>query len=140
MNTSPERPLSVSQLRKAIGRAEADLLDQGVKLYPRTRTGERARSLWLQIKRRLLRGAAVEITASALGLAWHRQGLKRAREVLVEMGLIKPRADGCYVLGPLGPFSMIDKLIREQFFDLKLLEEVVVALSEITSKSKTRGK
>jgi hypothetical protein len=53
------------------------------------------------------------------------------------MELIKPRADGCYVLGPLGPFSKIDELIRDQYLDLKLLEEVVVALAGITGKSKT---
>jgi hypothetical protein len=51
--------------------------------------------------------------------------------VLVEMNLIKPRADGRYGLGSFGPCGRIDELIREQFFDLKLLEGVVVALRAI---------
>jgi hypothetical protein len=33
---------------------EADLLDRGIKLFPATRTGERARLLWRRIKPRLL--------------------------------------------------------------------------------------
>ena len=53
------------------------------------------------------------------------------------MELIKPRADGRYVLGQLGPFSRIDDLIRDQYLDLKLLEDVVLALSAIGGKSKT---
>ena len=116
---------------------EADLLDQKIRFYPPTTAGERARTLWRHIKGRLLRGAAVEITASSLKLDWHREELRRARTILISMELIKPRADGRYVLGPLGPFSMIDELIRDQYFDLKLLEDVVVALSAITGKSKT---
>ena len=60
--------------------------------------------------------------------------------ILVDMGLIKPTADGRFVLGPLGPHSRIDELIRDQFFDFKLLEGVVVELSAIMQKSKTQGK
>lgn len=59
---------------------------------------------------------------------------------MTEMELIKPRADGRYGIGPLGPYSRIDELIRQQYADLKLLEAVVVALSPMMQKSKTRGK
>ncbi len=45
---------------------------------------------------------------------------------------------GFYVLGALGPFSGIDEAFREQYADLKLLEDVMVALGEI-DKSKPRG-
>ncbi len=119
---------------------EADLHDQEIKLYPSTKTGERARSLWRKIKPRLLRRGAVEITTSVLRLKLHREELRRARTILVDMGLIKPTADGRFVLGPLGPHTRIDELIRDQFFDLKLLEGVVVGLSAIMQKSKTQGK
>ena len=53
------------------------------------------------------------------------------------MELIKPRADGRYVLGELGPFSKIDELIRDQYFFLKLAEAVVLALGALAPKSKT---
>ena len=127
----------IARSLQKIREIEADLHDQGIKLYPPTTAGERARTLWRLIKQRLLRGAAVEITASALKLYWHREELRRARAILIDMELIKPRADGRYVLGRLGPFSRIDELIRDQYLDLKLLEEVVVALDAITGKSKT---
>jgi hypothetical protein len=116
---------------------EADLVDQEIKFYPPTTAGERARTLWRQIKERLLGGAAVEPTASALKLDWHREELRRARAILIEMGLVRPTADGRYVLGHLGPFSRIDELIRDEFFWLKQLEMVVVATAAIT-KSKTQ--
>lgn len=80
----------------------------------------------------------VEITASALKLDWHREELRRARTILIEMGLIRPRADGRYVLGSLGPFAKIDELIRDQYLDLKLLEDVVLATGAIMAKSKTQ--
>jgi len=113
-----------------------DLLGQGVKLYPATETGRRARFIWQRIKSQLIRGGAVQVTVSALSLGLHREELRRAKMVLVEMGLIKPRGDGLYVLGSLGPCPRIDELIREDFFILKSVEEVVVALAAIT-KSKT---
>ena len=122
-----------------IRKIEADLLDQDIKLFPATKTGERARLLWLRLKPQLLRGDAVETTVSALHLDLHREELKRARGVLVEMGLIKPRSDGRYILGSLGPCGRIDELIRDEFLNLKFLEGVVVALAAIT-KSKTRRK
>ncbi len=130
----------IADSRDTVREIEADLHDQGIKLYPPTKNGERARSLWRKIKPRLLRGGAVEITTSVLRLKLHREELRRARTILIDMGLIKPRADGRYVLGPLGPHSRIDELIRDQFFDLKLLEGVVVGLSAIMQKSKTQGK
>ena len=130
----------LAEAREMIRGVEADLHDQEIKLYPSTKTGERARSLWRKIKPRLLRGGAVEITTSVLRLKLHREELRRARTILVDMGLIKPTADGRFVLGPLGPHSRIDELIRDQFFDLKLLEGVVVGLSAIMQKSKTQGK
>jgi len=124
-------------MQKRFRKIEADLVDQGIKFYPPTTAGECARTLWRRIKQRLLRGAAVEITASALKLDWHREELRRARTILIGMELLRPRADGRYMLGRLGPFSRIDELIRDQYFDLKLLEDVVVALSAIAGKSKT---
>lgn len=127
----------ISEMRDRFRKIEADLRDQNIKFYPHGRSGERARSLWRQIKQQLLRGAAVEITTSALKLDWHREELRRARAVLVEMELIKPREDGRYVLGQLGPFSKIDDLIRDEFLFLKLAEAAVVALSVIMPKSKT---
>lgn len=51
---------------ETIRQIETSLLDQGIKLFPPTGSGERARSLWLQIKPRLLRGAPVDISISAL--------------------------------------------------------------------------
>jgi hypothetical protein len=127
----------VSDTKKQLRKIETDLLDQEIKLYPATMAGEHARILWRHIKLRLLRGAAVEITVSALRLHWHREQLRRAKAILIDMELIKASPDGRYVLGQLGPFSKIDELIRDQYFDLKLLEDVVVALSAITGKSKT---
>lgn len=86
-----------------------------------------------------MRGDAVEITNSALKLNWHREELRRARAVLISMDLLKPRADGRYVLGRLGPFGKIDELIRDEFFFLKLAEEAMIALSAIMGKSKIRS-
>ncbi len=139
-NSGLKPEFGLSEMLERHRKIESDLLDQGIKLYPPTTAGERARTLWRHIKGQLLSGAAVEITASALRLDWHREELRRARMILIDMELIKPRADGRYVLGRLGPFSRIDELIRDQYLDLKLMEEVVVALSAITSiatKSKT---
>ena len=65
--------------RTTIRKIETDLLDQGVKLFPVNKTGARARELWRRIKPDLLRGRAIEITCSALGLDLHREELKRAR-------------------------------------------------------------
>ena len=123
---------------ETIRQIEASLLDQGIKLFPPTRSGESARYLWLQIKPYLLRGAPVDISISALNLDWHREELKRAKTILIEMELIKRRDDGRYVLGQLGPFSKIDELIRDQYFFLKLAEAVVLALGTILPKSKTQ--
>ena len=128
---------TLSDMQKRFRTIEADLTDQGIKFYPPTTAGERARTLWRHVKQRLLRGAAVEITVSSLKLDLHREELRRARTILTDMELIKPRADGRYVLGRLGPFSKIDELIRDEYLDLKLAEEVVVALSAIMRKSKT---
>ena len=117
--TKLTRPLmTVARDLEKIREIEADLRDQDIKFYPPTTAGGRARTLWRLIKQRLLRGAAVEITTSALKLKWHREELRRARLILISMELIKPRADGRYVLGRLGPFGKIDELIRDQYLDL----------------------
>ncbi len=126
---------SLSDLRGQIRKIEANLLDQGSRLYPATRTGERARYLWLEIRPHLLRGGSVQIAPSGLGLTWHRQALKRARDTLVEMGLIRPSADGLYVLGRSDP---LDELTRDQFLELKLVEGVLAALGGLMGKSNTR--
>jgi hypothetical protein len=129
---------SLSDIRGRHRKIYADLLDQKIKLYHATTVGERARALWRLINQRLLHGEGVEITVSALKLDWHREELRRAKAVLADMQLIEERADGRYLLGPLGPFSKIDELIRDQHLDLKLLERAVVAIAAITAKSKTR--
>jgi hypothetical protein len=137
-NHSPEaskETLSTADLRGQVKQVEADLAGQGVALFPATRNGARARRLWDRIRSQLLRGAAIQITPSVLDLNWHRQELKRAREVLVGMGLIRPRSDGLYVLGQHDP---LDEIAREQFLDLKLLEGVLVGLSGLMGKSNTR--
>jgi hypothetical protein len=128
---------TLSGMQKRFRKIEADLIDQGIKFYPPTTAGERARTLWRRIKRPLLRGASVEITVAALGLDWHREQLRRARMILKGMDLIELRADDRYVLGQLGPFAKIDELIRDQYLDLKLLEAVVMELSALMPKSKT---
>ena len=137
--TEPDYGRFLSDTKNQLQKIAADLLDQEIKLYPATRAGGHARSLWRQIKERLLRGAAVEITASALKLDWHREELRRAKAVLITMELIKPRGDGLYVLGSLGPFSRIDELIREEFFWLTQLEMVVVAIAAITKSTSSGG-
>jgi hypothetical protein len=130
----------LSEMQARHRKIEADLTDQGIKFYPPTTAGERARTLWRRIKHPLLRGASVEITVAAVKLEWHREELRRARTILIDMNLIKPRADGRYLLGSLGPFSKFDELIRDEYLDLKLLEDVVLALSAIMGKSKTHEK
>jgi len=137
-SSEPNHDYTLSDMQKRFRKIETDLIEQGIKLYPPTTSGERARTLWRRIKEQLLRGAAVEVTASSLKLKWHREELRRARMVLIDMELIKSRADGRYVLGQLGPFSRIDELIRDQYFDLKLLEDVVIDIVAITRKSKTQ--
>jgi hypothetical protein len=124
----------VSRDRDKIRHLEADLVDQGVTLFPNTRAGQHAQLLWRKIKQHLLRGGAVQITTSVLGLAWHREELKRAKQVLVEMGLIRRRTDGFYVLGR---YDWLDEEVRDRFLELKVLEEVMVALSSVMTKSKT---
>jgi hypothetical protein len=127
----------ISEIRDQIRKVEADLRDQGIKTYPAGTSGERARCLWLLIKQPLLRGVAVELNVSALSLDWHREELRRAKAILIDLELIRPSVDGRYLLGRLGPFSKIDELIRDEFFFLKLAEAVVVGLSCMMPKSKT---
>ena len=68
--------------------------------------------------------------------SWHREELKRARQVLAEMGLIRRRTDGLYVLGR---YEWLDEEVRDRFLELKALEEVMVALSGVKTKSKTQA-
>lgn len=131
---------SVAEVQAKTCEIEADLLDQGIEVYPATPTGDRARELWIKIRPELIRGGGVKVTISALGLGWHREQLKRARATLIDMGLIKPRTDGRYVLGPQRRHSRVDDLIREEFFALKLLVGVLIALEALAGKSKTQGK
>jgi hypothetical protein len=137
-NHSPEaskETLSTADLREQVKQLETDLADQGVALYPSTVVGQRAHALWCKIRPDLLRGGSVQITPSALGLTWHRQELKRAREVLVEMGLVRRRTDGLYLVGHCEP---LDDLARERFLEVKLVEGVLAALGGLMGKSKTR--
>jgi hypothetical protein len=121
-------------LSDKIRELEADLHDQRLKLFPNTRAGHHAQVLWRKIKQHLFRGGAVQITTSTFGLSWHREELRRARNVLIQMELIKRRSDGFYVLGR---YDWLEEEVREQFSDLKIVEEVLVALSSIGTKSKT---
>jgi hypothetical protein len=50
------------------------------------------------------------------------------------MELIKRRIDGLYVVGR---YDWLDEEVRERFSELRVVEEVVVALSSIATKSKT---
>lgn len=128
---------TLSDIQKWLRNIETDLAEQGIKLYPSTTAGERARTLWRRLKVPLLRGAAVEITISELKLDWHREELRRARAILIDMELIKLRGDSRYVVGRLGPFSKIDELILDEYFFLRLVQAAGVALSALMPKSKT---
>jgi hypothetical protein len=124
----------MTDLRYKIRELEADLHQQGVKLFPNTRAGHDAQVLWRKIKQHLFRGGAVQITASSLKLTLHREELRRARNVLVDMELIKRRPDGLYVLGR---YDWLDEEVRDRFSELKVLEEVMVAFASLMPKSKT---
>jgi len=124
---------SIRELRQAIRQAKADLLDQGLKLFPSTRTGHHAQLLWRKVKQHLFRGGAVQITTSSLKLGLHREELRRARNVLVDMELIKRRPDGLYVLGR---YDWLDEEVRDRFFDLMLVKSLLVSLSAFLPKSK----
>jgi hypothetical protein len=135
INSPPDpSPEWIGVMRDKIHELEADLGDQGLKLFPNTRSGQHAYHLWRRIRHHLFRGGAVQITASVLKFHWHREEIRRARNVLIEMELIRRRTDGLYVLGR---YDWLDEEVREQFSDLKIVEEVLVALSSIVTKSKT---
>jgi hypothetical protein len=121
-------------LRNQVRQLEADLTGQGVALFASTAVGRRAHALWRKIRPHLLRGGSVDISPSALGLSWHRMELKRARDILLQMGLVRPQSDGRYALGTYDP----DELAREAFLDLRLMEGVLGALGGLMGKSKTQ--
>lgn len=85
------------------------------------------------MKQHLFRGGAVQITISVLGLEWHREELKRARNVLLEMDLIRLRSDGLYVLGR---YDWLDEEVHDRFLELKAIEQVMVALNDIITPVK----
>jgi hypothetical protein len=124
----------VADTRDNIRNLEANLLDQGVKLFPSGRSGQHAELLWHKIKRHLFTGGALQIRAGVLKLDWHREELRRARKILVEMGLIQVMPGGLY---KLKNYDWLDEELRERFSELKMVEEVLVALSSIGTKSKT---
>jgi hypothetical protein len=126
----------MTSLHDKIRELETDLRGQGIALFPNTRSGQHAELLWRKIKQHLLRGGAVHITTSILKLEWHREELRRARNVLVEMELIKSRIDGLYVLGR---YDWLDQEVRDRFFELKLAEALLVGLSAFVPKSKTHA-
>jgi hypothetical protein len=123
----------MNDLRDKIRELEADLQDQGLKLFPNTRAGHDAQVLWRRIKQHLFRGGAVQITASALRLSWHREELRRARNVLIGMELIKRRSDDLYVLGR---YDQLDALVRDRFLELRAVEAVMVALNGLVNPVK----
>jgi hypothetical protein len=123
----------VADTRDNIRNLEANLLDQGVKLFPSGRSGQHAELLWRKIKRHLFTGGALQITAGVLKLDWHREELRRARNVLIEMELIRLREDGLYVLAR---YDWLDEEVRDRFSELKVVEEVLIALSGIVNQVK----
>jgi hypothetical protein len=90
------------------------------------------------IKPRLRRGAAVELTSSALKLGWHREHLRRARTILVRMGLIKSTPDGRFVCICTGLLAEMDEEIREQIYCMRLLRDAAAVYAEFITMSKTR--
>jgi hypothetical protein len=125
----------MTHLHAKIRQLEVDLTAQGLKVFPSTKVGRRAHHLWLKLRPHFLRGGSAQITPMAVGLTWHRQELARARDVLVEMALIRRRQDGLYVVGRYDP---LDELARERFLEVKLAEGVLVAFGSLVPKSKTR--
>jgi len=123
------------EIWESMVRIEADLLSDGLKPFPINQAGLDAYYLWRLMRRRLLRGTCLEVTSAELKLNWHRQRLKRARDTLVEMQLIRRGVDGRY---RLGRYSAIDEIVREQMLDFYVLEEVVLVLGTLMPKSKTR--
>ena len=79
------------------------------------------------------RGVAVQISLGVLKLDWHREELKRARNVLMEMELIKSRPDGLYLLGR---YDWLDEEVRDRFSELKVLEELMIALGSVANQVK----
>jgi hypothetical protein len=65
--------------------------------------------------------------------AEHREELRRARNVLIEMELIKRRTDGLHVLGH---YDSLDEELRERFSELKMVEDVMITLSGLMNKVK----
>ena len=117
-----------------IQRVEADLLEEGVKPFPISQAGLSAYHLWNFIKQRLFRGVSLELTPTELKLAWHRQQLKRARGVLLDMGLIRQTEDDRYVLDR---YSFMDDLTREELLNVHLMREANLILGRLMPKSKT---
>jgi hypothetical protein len=116
-------------------RVEYDLLEEGVKPFPISQAGLSAYHLWNLIIQRLLRGVLLELTLTELKLPWHRQKLKRARDELLDMGLIRQTDDGRYVLGR---YSRMDDLTREELLNVHLMREVNLILGSLMPKSKTQ--
>lgn len=109
-------------------RVEADLLREGVKPFPVNQAGLDAYNLWHLIKKRLFCGTSLELTPAELRLAWHRQRLRRARGVLLEMELIRRTESGHYVLGR---YCRMDDLTREELLNLHLMREVNLILGSL---------
>jgi hypothetical protein len=126
----------MTDLHEKIRKLETDLREQGIALFPNTRSGQHAELLWRKIKRHLFRGGAVQIRRGVLKLDLHREELRRARSVLIQMELIKSRIDGLYVLGR---YDWLDQEVRDRFFELKLAEALLVYLSAFVPKSKTHA-
>jgi len=130
-------PADLAKHSRNIRQAEADLLREGVKPFPITQPGLDAYKLWHLIKPRLLRGLSLELTPTNLRVDWHRQKLKRARDVLVDLELIRPTQNGSYVLGR---YSRLDDLTREGLLDVHIVREVHLILGTLLKKSKIQSK
>jgi len=137
LSALPLWPADLAEHSKSIQQAEADLLREGVKPFPITQPGLDAYKLWHLIKQRLLRGLSLELTPTKLRLDWHRQKLKRARDVLVDLELIRQTQNGRYVLGR---YNRLDDIMREDLLSVHAAREVWLMMGRLIQSQKPRRK
>jgi len=107
----------------------AQLTELGIGLFPGGRAGGRALALWSMIRGPLLRGKAVTITVNALGLTWHRMELKRARDAMIEIDLIRATEDGRYILGR---YDWLEENMRLDLHVVRELEEFCRIMEQLS--------
>ena len=99
-----------------------------VGLFPRGKVGHHALILWNQIRGPLLRGDTIQISVKVLGLKMHRQQLKRARDAMIEIDLIRPTGKDHY---RLGRYDACEELVRQEFQFLCGVERLYRLLKSI---------